>query len=53
MQVRPGDQFLLEESTDRLLRIYASDRLIAHGEAVVVDGMLAVRLVDILSADPS
>lgn len=48
---RPGERYALDRQPDQPLDIYVGDRLIARGEALLVDGDLAVRLTEFV-ADP-
>lgn len=49
MEIQPDDEFLLEQRPDDPLRLYVNDRLVALGEALVVDGMLAVKVTELLT----
>ncbi|MHB9025429.1 MAG: FliM/FliN family flagellar motor switch protein [Armatimonadota bacterium] len=49
LNLQPGDQFLLEQGPSHPLNIFVGDRLVAYGEAVMVDGALAVKILEILS----
>lgn len=44
----PGDTIRLPQGGDDALKIYVNDRLIALGEALIVDGALAVRVTELL-----
>lgn len=46
--IQPGDNFLLEGRADTPLKIFVNDQLVAYGEPLVVDGSLAIRLVELL-----
>lgn len=48
MQMQPGDAFTLAQSPGDLLKLYVRDQLIALGEPLVVDGTLAVKIVQLL-----
>lgn len=48
LQLHAGDRFPLEKRADELLDLYVNDRRIARGEALVVDGSLAIRIVELL-----
>ena len=50
MRLQPGEALVLEQNADELLNLYVHDRLIARGEALVVDGALAVKIVEVLPA---
>jgi len=49
--IQSGDSFLLDGRAESPLKIFVNDQLVAHGEPLVVDGSLAVRLVELLAAD--
>jgi flagellar motor switch protein FliN/FliY len=49
LALRPGSRFPLEQQHDDPLLIYLGNRLIARGEALVVDGRLAVRVTRMLT----
>jgi len=46
--IQPGDNFLLEGRADTPLKIFVNEQLVAYGEPLVVDGSLAIRLVELL-----
>jgi flagellar motor switch protein FliN/FliY len=48
LNMQPGDQFVLEQGPSHPLNIYVGDRLVAYGEAVMVDGALAVKILEII-----
>jgi len=50
MRLQPGEAFALDQGSDDLLGLYVHDQLIARGEALVVDGALAVKIVEVLPA---
>ncbi len=52
MRIRPGDQLPLQQRPSDLVKIFVNDRLVAHGEPLVVDGGLAVKVVDFLTDCP-
>lgn len=51
MQIQPGDHLALDGRADAPLKIYVNNRLVAYGEALIVDGSLAVRLLEILVSE--
>ena len=53
LALAPGDCLAPEQGPQDLLRIFVNDRLVAHGEAVIVDGARAVKIVEILAAPVS
>ena len=48
MALEPGMSFPLVEGPGEPLGIFVHDRLIARGEALVVDGALAIRILELL-----
>ena len=50
MDIQSGDNLPLDGRADIPLKIFVNDRLVGYGEALVVDGSLAVRVVDLLAA---
>lgn len=49
--IQPGDKIALTQHPDDHLKIFVNDRLIALGEPLVVDGALAVKIVELISTD--
>jgi flagellar motor switch protein FliN/FliY len=49
MAVQPKDKFVLDGRADSPLKIFVNEQLVAYGEPLVVDGSLAVRIVELLA----
>lgn len=49
MRILPGHEFTLDQYPDHPLGIYVNERLVAYGEALIVDGSLAIKVTEILS----
>ncbi len=47
LRVQPQDRFILQQSASTPLDIYVNHQLIARGEALIVDGNLAVKIVEL------
>ncbi|HEX2949349.1 MAG TPA: FliM/FliN family flagellar motor switch protein [Armatimonadota bacterium] len=52
MRIKPGNEFPLDQYPENPLGIYVNERLVAYGEALIVDGSLAVKITEILSSSP-
>jgi len=48
LNVQPGDRFPLDRRPDEPLDLYVHDQCIARGEALIVDGALAIRITELL-----
>lgn len=49
MAIKPGDSFALDGRADTPLKIFVNEQMVAYGEPLVVDGSLAVRIVELLA----
>ncbi|MHB9130834.1 MAG: FliM/FliN family flagellar motor switch protein [Armatimonadota bacterium] len=49
LSIRSADQFALLQRPEDPLKIYVNDQLVAHGEALIVDGALAVKITEMLA----
>ncbi len=51
MAIEDGDRLALNRGADAPLNIYVNDRLIARGEPLVVNGALAVKILELVPQD--
>jgi flagellar motor switch protein FliN len=49
LQARPNQKFKLLSGPEKPLSIYVNNRLVAHGQALMVDGMLAVKISEFVT----
>lgn len=49
LRIQPGDAIPLAHRPSDPLKIFVNDRLVAHGEPLIVNGMLAVKIVELFT----
>jgi len=53
MAIQPGDHLILDGRADAPLKVFVNNRLVAYGEALIIDGSLAIRLLELLVSEES
>ncbi len=53
MGLAAGSIIELDKKADEPVNLYVNHKLVAHGEVVVVENNLGIKIIDVLNSDPA